>query len=416
MPGRAPDGVPERTPCPWRRTARRFPREHPVARARRCGCWSDHASPPEIHHPRRCADRSRGRGGAISANATTATRPTLATELGQVVAAGSPGAIALVNDGRRVRVSAAGVARTSGGRALRPADRFRAGSITKSFVATVALQLVGEGRLSLSDSVDRWLPGILPYGDDITVRQLLNLTSGVPDNQGPVEAEFLKGNMTRSWSPRELVALVADKKPDFAPGTSWAYSNTNYMLAGLIIERVTGNRLGQELERRIFTRLHLRGTSFPQNTSTIAGSHSDGHAFVDGKVLEVTVLNPSGTWAAGNLVSTATDVAHFWRALLGGELLAPRQLAAMKRTVRIQKGVDLGYGLGIFKWPTACGPVWGNGGDIAGYNNRFQNSEDGKRQAGVMVPMNPMPKALGEPVGALKQAAISDALRSRKPC
>ena len=354
--------------------------------------------------------------GAISANATTATRPTLATELGKVVAAGSPGAIALVNDGRRVRVSAAGVARTSGGRALRPADRFRAGSITKSFVATVALQLVGEGRLSLSDSVDRWLPGILPYGDDITVRQLLNLTSGVPDNQGPVEAEFLKGNMTRSWSPRELVALVADKKPDFAPGTSWAYSNTNYMLAGLIIERVTGNRLGQELERRIFTRLHLRGTSFPQNTSTIAGSHSDGHAFVDGKVLEVTVLNPSGTWAAGNLVSTATDVAHFWRALLGGELLAPRELAAMKRTVRIQKGVDLGYGLGIFKWPTACGPVWGNGGDIAGYNNRFQNSEDGKRQAGVMVPMNPMPKALGEPVGALKQAAISDALRSRKPC
>ena len=333
-----------------------------------------------------------------------------------LVAAGSPGAIALVNDGRRVRVSAAGVADTSGRRALRPADRFRAGSITKSFVATVALQLVGEGRLSLSDSVDRWLPGILPYGDDITVRQLLNLTSGVPDNQGPVEAEFLKGNMTRSWSPRELVALVADKKPDFAPGTSWAYSNTNYMLAGLIIERVTGNRLGQELERRIFTRLHLRGTSFPQNTSTIAGSHSDGHAFVDGKVLEVTVLNPSGTWAAGNLVSTATDVAHFWRALLGGELLAPRELAAMKRTVRIQKGVDLGYGLGIFKWPTACGPVWGNGGDIAGYNNRFQNSEDGTRQAGVIVPMNPMPKALGEPVGALKQAAISDALRSRKPC
>jgi D-alanyl-D-alanine carboxypeptidase len=354
--------------------------------------------------------------GAISANATTATRPTLATELGKVVAAGSPGAIALVNDGRKVRVSAAGVADTSGRRALRPADRFRAGSITKSFVATVALQLVGERKLSLSDSVERWLPGILPYGDDVTVRQLLNLTSGVPDNQGPVEAEFLKGNMTRSWSPRELVALIADKKPDFAPGTSWAYSNTNYMLAGLIIERVTGNQLGQELKQRIFKPLHLRGTSFPQNTSTIAGSHSDGHAFVDGKLVDVTVLNPSGTWAAGNLVSTATDVAHFWRALLGGELLAPRQLAAMKRTVPIHKGVDLGYGLGIFEWPTACGPVWGNGGDIAGYNNRFQNSEDGTRQAGVIVPMNPMPKALGEPVGALKQAAISDALGSRSAC
>jgi D-alanyl-D-alanine carboxypeptidase len=334
----------------------------------------------------------------------------------RVVSGGAPGVIALVNDGHRVRLHAAGVADTRSSRALRPTDRYRAGSITKSFVSTVALQLVAEGKLSLSDTVERRLPGILPYGDDVTVRQLLNLTSGVPDNQGPVEAEFLKGNMTRSWSPRELVALVADKKPDFAPGTSWAYSNTNYVLAGLIIERVTGNRLGRELDERIFQPLHLRDTSFPQNTSKIVGSHSNGHAFVDGKLLDVTVLNPSGTWAAGNLVSTATDVAHFWRAVLGGKLLAPRQLAAMKKTVTIQKGVDLGYGLGIFRWPSACGPVWGNGGDIAGYSNRFQNSEDGKRQAGVIVPMNPMPDALGEPVGALKQVALSDALGSRKLC
>jgi D-alanyl-D-alanine carboxypeptidase len=348
--------------------------------------------------------------------AATAARPTLPSQMQRVVSGGAPGVIALVNDGHRVRLHAAGVADTRSSRALRPTDRYRAGSITKSFVSTVALQLVAEGKLSLSDTVERRLPGILPYGDDVTVRQLLNLTSGVPDNQGPVEAEFLKGNMTRSWSPRELVALVADKKPDFAPGTSWAYSNTNYVLAGLIIERVTGNRLGRELDERIFQPLHLRDTSFPQNTSKIVGSHSNGHAFVDGKLLDVTVLNPSGTWAAGNLVSTATDVAHFWRAVLGGKLLAPRQLAAMKKTVTIQKGVDLGYGLGIFRWPSACGPVWGNGGDIAGYSNRFQNSEDGKRQAGVIVPMNPMPDALGEPVGALKQVALSDALGSRKLC
>jgi D-alanyl-D-alanine carboxypeptidase len=348
--------------------------------------------------------------------AATAARPTLASQMQRVVSGGAPGVIALVNDGHRVRLHAAGVADTRSSRALRPTDRYRAGSITKSFVSTVALQLVAEGKLSLSDTVERRLPGILPYGDDVTVRQLLNLTSGVPDNQGPVEAEFLKGNMTRSWSPRELVALVADKKPDFRPGTSWAYSNTNYVLAGLIIERVTGHQLAHELEQRIFEPLHLRGTSFPQNTSTIAGGHSNGHAFVEGKMLDVTVLNPSGTWAAGNLVSTATDVAHFWRAVLGGKLLAPRQLAAMKKTVTIQKGVDLGYGLGIFRWPSACGPVWGNGGDIAGYSNRFQNSEDGKRQAGVIVPMNPMPDALGEPVGTLKQVALSDALGSRKLC
>jgi D-alanyl-D-alanine carboxypeptidase len=345
-----------------------------------------------------------------------AARPTLDSQLRRVVAAGAPGAIALVNDGHEVRLHAAGVADRPTDRALRPTDRFRAGSMTKSFVAAAALQLVGEGKLSLNDSVERWLPGILPYGERVTVRQLLNLTSGVPDNQGPVEAEFLKGNMTRSWSPRELVALVAHKKPDFAPGSSWAYSNTNYVLAGLIIERATGHRLGRELERRIFTPLRLRHTSFPVNASAIAGSHASGYAFLEDKLRDVTVLNPSGMWAAGNLVSTAADIAHFWHVLLGGKLLAPAQLAAMKTTVHAWKGTPFRYGLGIQEIPTPCGTLWGNGGDLAGYVNVFHNSEDGTRQAGVIVNVNPMPEALGEARGQARQTAMADALHSRKPC
>src|SRR4051794_3680366 len=176
--------------------------------------------------------------------AATAAPRTLGSDLRAVVAAGSPGVIALVNDGHKIHLHAAGVADTATKRAMGPTDRFRAGSTAKSFVSTVALQLVGERQLSLSDTVERWLPGILPYGDQVTLRQLLNLTSGVPDHVGLVEAEWLKGNMMRSWSPRELIALLADKKPDFAPGTSWAYSNTNYLLAGLMIERVTGHDLG----------------------------------------------------------------------------------------------------------------------------------------------------------------------------
>jgi D-alanyl-D-alanine carboxypeptidase len=348
--------------------------------------------------------------------AKAAMRPTLASQLRQVVAGGAPGAIALVNDGHTIRLQAAGVADRHSGRALRATDRFRAGSMTKPFVSTVALQLVGEGRLSLSDTVERWLPGALPYGDHVTLRQLLSHTSGVPDNQEPVEAEWLKGNMTHSWAPRTLVAFVAAKPQDFASGTSWAYSNTNYMLAGLIIERVTGHRLADELGHRILGPLHLRDTSFPVNASVIAGSHANGAALVQGKVRDVTVLNPSGTWGAGNIVSTATDIAHFWRALLGGRLLAPAQLAAMKTTVPLIEGSTVRYGLGIFRWPSACGPLWGHGGDIAGYSNRFQNTEDGKRQSGVVVTMNPMPAKLGERVGVTKQTAISDALHSRKLC
>jgi D-alanyl-D-alanine carboxypeptidase len=324
--------------------------------------------------------------------------------------------IALVNDGHEIRLHAAGVADQRSGRALRPTDRFRAGSITKSFVATVALQLVGEGKLSLADPVEHWLPGILPYGDRVTLRQLLNLTSGVPDNQATVEADYLKGNLTRSWSPRELVAVVARKKPDFAPGTSWAYSNTNYVLAGLIIERATGHHLGQELAQRVFAPLHLRRTSFPLNASAIAGDHTNGYASVDGRLQDVSTLSPSGAWASGNLVSTAGDIAHFWRALLGGKLLAPAQLAAMKSTVATERDSPLRYGLGIIRTPSHCGMLWGNGGDIVGASNSFQNTEDGQRQAGVIVNVNPMPQALGEPLGGAKQAAISDALGSRKPC
>src|SRR3954471_11454067 len=231
---------------------------------------------------------------AATFTATSAARAGDDSPLQQVVDAGSPGAVALVNNGHAIRLQAKGEAHVN--------DRFRAGSITKSFVATVALQLVGEGKLSLSDSVERRLPGILPYGDRVTVRQLLNLTSGVPDNQDPVNAEFLKGNMTRSWTPRELVALVAGKRPDFRPGTGWAYSNTNYVLAGLMIERVTGHSLGAEVRSRILTPLHLRDSSFPINDTVIPGPHISGYAFVGDETRDVTVLNPSGTWASGNLV------------------------------------------------------------------------------------------------------------------
>jgi D-alanyl-D-alanine carboxypeptidase len=330
---------------------------------------------------------------------------TLTAQLQDVVDAGAPAALALVNDGHSIRLHAAGAAK--------PTDRFRAGSITKSFVSTVALQLVGEGRLSLSDTVERWLPGILPYGDHVTVRQLLQLTSGVPDDQEFVEAEWIKGNMAKTWSPRELVALVADRKPDFAPGTSWAYSNTNYTLAGLVIERVTGHALADELERRLFRPLHLRHTSFPSGETEIAGSHVHGFALVDGELRDVTELNPSGTWGPGNLVSTTSDIAHFWRALLGGGLLAPAQLKAMKTTVPAWTGVE--YGLGIMPFRTACGVTWGNGGDIAGFSNNFWNSEDGTRQAAVMADTNPAPEGVDEARGAALHKAMADALH-REAC
>jgi D-alanyl-D-alanine carboxypeptidase len=361
------------------------------------------------------AAKSPTRTAAVAAPAGSATRPTLASQLRGVVDAGSPGVIALVNDGNGVRLHAAGVADNRSGRALRPSDRFRAGSNTKTFVATVALQLVGEHRLALSDTVEHWLPGVLPYGDQVNVRQLLNMTGGVPDYVPGLESKMAadRAYLSRSYSPRELVAMVGDK-PDFAAGTSWKYSTTSYVLAGMIIERATGNNLAHELEHRIFDPLRMRDTYLPGSTAAIRGSHSNGYGELQGKLRDLTAFNASAGWAGGGAVTTAADMARFWRGLLGGRLLAPAQLAAMKTTVPVDKGYPGRYGLGLLKftqYAKTCGVLWGNGGDLPGFSSEFYNSEDGTRQAGVIVNVNPIPKAVsGEPLGASKATAVADAL------
>jgi D-alanyl-D-alanine carboxypeptidase len=234
--------------------------------------------------------------------------------------AGAPGSSALVHHHGHTRVAAAGE--------VRPDDRFRIGSTTKAFTATVVLQLAGEGRLRLDDTVQRWLPGALPYSGDVTVRQLLSHTGGVPDVLPPVLDELLHGDRLRAWSPQELVAYAA-ARPRTAPGV-WAYSNTDYTLLGLLVERVTGHRLERELARRIVRPLRLRDTSFPVRSPAIPGRHARGYSLgEDGRLHDVTRYSPSGAWAAGNGVSTLRDLERFQRALLGGRLLRPAQLREM---------------------------------------------------------------------------------------
>jgi len=310
--------------------------------------------------------------------------------LDQIVAAGAPGAAARVKDERGAQQAASGVADLRSGRPMRPGLTYRAGSVTKPFVATVVLQLVAEDRLSLSDTVDRWLPGILPYGDQVTVRQLLNHTSGVPDYtlEPLVRLYTAPHGRFRAWTPRELVALIAGEPPLFPPGTAWSYSNTGYVLAGLIVEAVTGRRLGQELTRRIFRPLGLRDTFFPVNRPDIPGRNARGYSIdpfgrEDGPLLDFTVYNPSLAWGAGNLTSDLGDLARFFRALLRGQLLPPRLLAEM--TTPVPTGQGLGYGLGLAVIETPAGRLIGHDGAIPGFLNIVLSTEDGRRQLGIMM-------------------------------
>ncbi len=306
--------------------------------------------------------------------------PTLRKQMKDLVAAGVPGVVVLVRrDGRTVRL-ASGYSNLAKKTPMRVGDRFRIGSVTKSFVATVVLQLVGEGKLSLDDSIERWLPGLVPNGGNITVRQLLSHRSGLFDYLGDesVLKPYLSGDFGYVWTPPKLVAVSTAHPPVFEPGAKFSYSNTNYIVLGLIVEAVTGNPIGAELRQRIFEPLGLRSTLFA-SSQRIPGAHAHGY-LVSGKnkLQDVTGVSPSYAWAAGAIVSTASDIARFYRALLGGQLLPPDLLQAMET-------FEDDYGLGLFHVKLPCGEIVGHDGAIAAYLTLAFNSTDGKRQFVVLA-------------------------------
>lgn len=346
-----------------------------------------------------------GIGLAVPAAAAPGRRPTdeakLQRAVDQLVAAGAPGAIALVREGERTIRVTSGFGNLKPRTPMRATDRFRIGSVTKTFVATVVLQLAGEGKLALDDTVERWLPGLVPGGERITVRQLLNMTSGLfdylVDGDQTVAKPYLKGNFAYAWKPRQLVEIAVSHKPKFAPGTAWSYCNTCYIVLGLIVEAATDHSLASELHRRIFVPLHLGGTTF-DTKPRIAGRHAHGYELEGTLLVDVSVLSPSFGWAAGAIVSTADDVASFYRALLRGRLLRADLMRAMETTVDARSlGGGIRYGLGLGVLPTSCGRAWGHTGGTPGYGTTALSSKDGNRQIVVLVTRDEsLPKQAGQ--------------------
>jgi D-alanyl-D-alanine carboxypeptidase len=329
---------------------------------------------------------------AARPDADTAAPPSLRQLAKSLVAVGSPGALVYVRDARGSRAGTAGYANLRTRERLGADHVFRVGSITKTFVATVVLQLSAEGTLRLDDSLERWLPGLVPNSQAITLRHLLNHTSGIysyTDDSALIRS--LARNPRASWTPTALVGVATAHPPLFAPGTAWSYSNTGYILLGLVVEKATGHPLAEELQRRVFVPLELTRTSLP-GVHTLAPPFAHGYlppgnglvATPRGRPVDVTLWSPSWAWAAGALVSTAADLARFYSALLHGELLAPAQLTELKTTVPI-KGSPDHYGLGLIHTPLTCATAWGHGGAVPGYTTLAFSTEDGSRQAIVMV-------------------------------
>ena len=304
---------------------------------------------------------------------------------------GIPGAVVVTRKPGNVARIAAGVDLAATRRPMLAGDRFRVGSLTKTFTATLVLQLAEEHRLSLDDSVEGWLPGLVPNGEAISVRELLQHTSGLFDYAAdPATFQPFATHPNYSWKPRELVAIASKHRPNFAPGKGWGYSNTNYVLLGLIVEAATGNPIGVELERRIFRPLHLWATTFDtdgnfgnRSSGRRTARFAHGYSTIGGHVIDATDLNPSWGYAAGAITSTADDLATFYVALMRGKLIGKASLRAMTTTVLLNR--TAAYGLGLLQVKTSCGSFWGHDGGTFGYTSNAFVSADGQRVAILLV-------------------------------
>ncbi|CAM3182087.1 serine hydrolase domain-containing protein [Corallococcus soli] len=265
----------------------------------------------------------------------------------------------------------AGVSTVEPATELKAEDRLRVGSITKSFVSVVVLQLQAEGTLSLDASLATWVPDF-PRADRITVRQLLNHTSGT-FNYTASEAFLAQAESSpgKTWSAEELISLGAAQSPSFEPGVRWEYSNTSYILLGHIIESVTGMPLAQQLRTRIIEPLELDSTGMegaePLPPLTVRGHARDPR---DGSWMDLTdFIHPSAAGAAGALSSSADDISAFYQALFERSLLAPAQLAEMTGWVETPIPGLPGYGLGLVRAVTPVGPGHGHDGAIPGFSS-----------------------------------------------
>jgi D-alanyl-D-alanine carboxypeptidase len=340
-------------------------------------------------------------GAAAYATPAVAKAP---VALEKVLDAGYPGAVAATRANGQLETTSAGVADLRTGRKAKASDRYRIGSVTKTMTSVVVLQLVNERKLSLDTKVAKLLPK-LGLDERMTVRHLLQQTSGFhTDTRVFSPPRSVEGNRFRHFTPEELVKIaLTNPEPRLAPGTKHEYSNTNYVLAGLVVEKVTGNRIESELKRRITKPLRLTDT-YLASSPFVRGRHLRGYLQDEtGKaVLDYTVYSPSWAWTAGAMVSTVADETAFLRGLFTGRLLPKRLVTEMMDTT------THGYGLGLFALPAPCvdgGLIWGHNGALFGYQSVVMSTPDGAKQ--VAVGANAlMLSSEGAPSTAVERAAM----------
>ncbi|MEV0263278.1 serine hydrolase domain-containing protein [Streptomyces sp. NPDC050617] len=358
-----------------------------------------------------------GKGkGKVSAERDAAAADKQLGDLAQKAAdGGSVGVIVRVDDGSGKPVEIARQAGwTESDHRIAPGDQFRVGSNTKTVTATLVLQLVAQHKIGLNDPVEKWLPGTVKGGKDITVRMLLNHTSGLGDFLlTPQFLPSLTGQKPRTWQPKELLAITPRQDPPAAPGEKHSYSNANYSALQLIVEKASGKKLGELIEQKILKPLKMKDSFLAENADWPSGKqHVTGYEpdserlrqLLAGTVdlpegvgfagperpkgnVDTDAIDPSWAGAAGGMVSTAQDWERFQTALMSGKLLPEAQMKQMRTTVAASEEGEA-YGLGLMKVDTPCGTVWGHTGGLPGYSSEFYTDESGSRSVAVLTSTN----------------------------
>jgi D-alanyl-D-alanine carboxypeptidase len=314
--------------------------------------------------------------------------PAVAAAIAGLPSADATAALVRVGGDEGVWRGSSGVHDLRTGRPADPGARFRAGSVTKVFTAAVALQLAAEGRLDLDRSARSYLPELIPasYGD-VTVRQLLNHTHGIPASDFPGTLEEAYADRFRVHDPRDMVRSATSKKPEFAPGERQHYLNIGYTITGLLIERITGDTYEHQVTRRILHPLGLRDTYLPGKNPRIAGRHNHGYQTMrldDGTtgLRDVSVWGSTDGWAAGDIISTTADLERFTDALFRGRVVRGpllEEMFTLPEATDFKTGKPAAYSVGLSMKVLGGREVWGKTGGRWGYNAAIASTRDGSR-------------------------------------
>lgn len=311
--------------------------------------------------------------------------------LRNTLAAGAPGALARITEGGRALSATEGVGDKVTGAAIDTRARFRIGSVTKTFSTVVLLQLVNEKKIELDVPVNRYLPGLLP-DDRITVRHLLTHRSGLSDYTNAMFDKTVPGFeavRNKVFGYQELVNLSLAEPRTTEPGVSYQYSNTNFVVVGMLIEKATGNPVAKEYDRRIIKPLKLRDTSYVHPGTQIAGLHTHGYLTPDedgAPLVDSTEQTVSWAQSAGAMISSPADLSTFMSALVGGKLVAPRLLDEMLVMTPTDAAKTRFYGLGLRRYDLSCGTsVYGHTGTVQGFYTYAFTTRDGKRSMTAMA-------------------------------